>query len=174
LALETLEQSQQFEGPTFFFAHIVSPHKPFVFGPGPDGLPDVSPTFDGPAEEMRAWYQQGYSDQIEYLNNRLLAIIRQILAESDPQPVIIMQGDHGPEEGSSQDRMRILNVYYLPDQQVENFYPKITPVNSFRLVFNQVFGADLSLLADKSFFSTYNRPYDYSLVSNESCSAIER
>ncbi|MFP3854755.1 MAG: sulfatase-like hydrolase/transferase [Anaerolineales bacterium] len=164
LVLDTLEQMDQFDSPKFVFAHIISPHLPFVFGPG--GEARVEPEFRGEDEERQEWYRQGYQDQIAYLNDRIIPMLESILESSDTPPVIILQGDHGPEEGSSRDRMSILNAYYLPEGGVDAIYPEITPVNSFRLVFNQAFGADLPLLPDRSLFSTYNRPYDFNIIEN--------
>ena len=40
----------------------------------------------------------------------------------------------------------ILNAYYLPGADPRVFYPTISPVNSFRVVFNTYFGASLPLL----------------------------
>jgi hypothetical protein len=168
LTLSTLEDPAQFESPAFVLAHIVSPHTPFVFGPG--GSSEVSPTFDGEGQARQQWYQQGYAGQIKYLNDRMIAILQGILASSETEPIIILQGDHGPEEGSSQDRMRILNAYYLPGY-AEAIPVDISPVNSFRTVFNLEFGTDLPLLANTSFFSTYNRPYDYNIIDNSGCQA---
>jgi hypothetical protein len=47
--------------------------------------------------------------------------------------------------------MRILNAYYLPDTDKKFLRPSITPVNSFRLIFNLYFNADLELLPDESY-----------------------
>lgn len=66
--------------------------------------------------------------------------------------------------------MKILNAYYLPEG--EGLYPSISPVNSFRLVFNTYFQADYSLLDDRSYFSSYNTPYDFQEITND-CATLE-
>jgi hypothetical protein len=116
------------------------------------------------------WYRVAYADQVAYLNDRVLRIIDNILATSETEPVILLQGDHGPEQGGSSDRMAILSAYRLPGGN-DVIYPKISPVNSFRVVFNQVWDSDLPLLEDKAHFSTYNRPFDYSIIDNGDCRA---
>lgn len=152
-------------GPKFVFIHLVSPHRPFVF----DAL-------GNPIDDDYTWtqsdlgmdqYRLGYRGQVEYLNRRLAQIIPVILDHSTTEPVIIFQGDHGPEEGSSQDRMRILNAYYLPNGEYDQLYSTITPVNSFRVVINALFDAELPLLPDVSYFSTYIHPFDYSIVESD-------
>jgi hypothetical protein len=45
-------------------------------------------------------------------------------------------------------KFRILNAYFLPGVSHRHLYPSITPVNSFRLVFNLYFHAGLPLLPD--------------------------
>lgn len=112
-------------------------------------------------------YRLGYRGQVAYLNRRVEKIVQMILNESATAPVIILQGDHGPEEGSSQDRMRILNAFYLPDAEYGQLYSTITPVNSFRVVFNAVFDYGLPLLPDTSYFSTYDSPFEYNIEDND-------
>jgi hypothetical protein len=67
--------------------------------------------------------------------------------------VIILQGDHGIGD-VMKNKMSILNAYYLPGGGDEGLYPTISPVNTFRVVFNEYFGEQYGLLEDKSFYST--------------------
>jgi hypothetical protein len=64
--------------------------------------------------------------------------------------------------------MRNLSVYYLGDAAQDALYPSITPVNSFRAALAARFGVDLPLLEDVSYFSTYDRPFEFMIV-NASC-----
>jgi hypothetical protein len=61
--------------------------------------------------------------------------------------------------------MTNLNAIHLPTGET-GLYPGITPVNTFRVVFNQVFGAELPLLEDRVLFSQYSRPYDFQDVTD--------
>ena len=47
--------------------------------------------------------------------------------------------------------MGILNAYYFPDADKSVLYPSITPVNTFRLLFNIYFDGNLELLPDKNY-----------------------
>ncbi len=47
--------------------------------------------------------------------------------------------------------MRILNAYYLPGVDKDILYPSITPVNSFRLIFNLYFDTNFELLPDENY-----------------------
>jgi len=54
-----------------------------------------------------------------------------------------------------------LNAYYLPDDGDGLLYESITPVNTFRLIFSSYFNSRYDLLEDNSYFSTYERPYQF-------------
>lgn len=162
--LNTLEQLPREPGPKFVFIHLVSPHRPFVFDA--EGNPvDDDYTWQLSSLGVEA-YKEGYREQIAYLNGRIENIVRTLISESAVPPVIVMQGDHGPEEGSSQDRMEILNAIYLAGHGSDGLYPTITSVNTFRVIFNTLFEAGLPLLPDASYFSTYDDPFTYTIVEN--------
>ena len=61
--------------------------------------------------------------------------------------------------------MSIFNAYYLPDQNTDLIYDSITPVNSFRLILNAHFNANYELLEDKSYFSDYVHPHNFTDVT---------
>jgi hypothetical protein len=59
----------------------------------------------------------------------------------------------------------------VPDVVKAKLYPGISPVNSFRVLFNAYFGADYRLLPDRNYYSNYATPYEYTVVedSNPGC-----
>ena len=148
--LDTLEDMPQMVGPKFVWAHIASPHSPFVFSQNGSfsSAPDSS--------------LDGYRDQVVYLNKRVLAIVDAILARSDTPPIIVIQGDHGASENYADfRRLNILNAYHLPGEARSLLYSTITPVNTFRLIFDSYFGEDLGLLPDVSYFSPPDHDYAF-------------
>ncbi len=147
--LEQLPNVPRLPSPKFVFVHIVSPHKPFVFGP--DGSP-----LEGNVEAI-----EGYRGQVAYINQRIIPILQQIIARSQTPPVIVIQGDHGGVETEDIDRIRILNAYYLPGGGDKQLYDSITPVNTFRLILDHYFGADYPLLEDISYGSSYKDPFKF-------------
>jgi hypothetical protein len=97
-----------------------------------------------------------------YVNRLLTEAIDRILELSDTPPVIILQGDHGPgahldweipSDLVVRERYSILNAYLVPEETRSLLYPEITPVNSFRALFDGTFGADLPLLEDRVYFT---------------------
>ena len=172
--LDVLPEITAIEAPTFTFAHILTPHAPFVFGPEgelliPDQPYNLKFSIDGDDDEELTQYITGYQDQVTHINARILPIIDTILEESDPPPIIVLQADHGPAAKSGKmsyvtERMRILNAIYLPSEANE-LYPDLSPVNTFRVIFNTVFNADLEQLPDRSYYSEYQTPYDFKDVT---------
>ncbi len=117
----------------------------------------MDPDYPGTQQE----YINGYRDQVEYVDKAMEKVITDILSHSTPAPIIIIQGDHGPgayldwnsvEKTNLDERMSILNAYYFPGGHSGSLYASITPVNSFRVLFNEYFGMDYPLLADRVIF----------------------
>jgi hypothetical protein len=78
--------------------------------------------------------------------------------------VIIVMGDHGPNGTPPEMLLPILNAYYIPNVAEDDYYDRITPVNSFRVVFNAHFGTDYEILEDQSYYATGAEFTDYELV----------
>lgn len=147
-AFDALERiPTEIKGPKFVYAHLYSAHWPFMHNPdGSLRLPF--------SQKMTT---EGYVAGVEFTNNRLLAAIDSILANSEVEPIIILQGDHnngwvGKVEWSGKDRVKILSAYYLPGGGQTLLREDITPVNNFRLVFKHYFGEPIELLPDKSYY----------------------
>ena len=148
--LEELEErAPAIRGPKFVFAHILAPHNPFVFGPDGEVLQRATPfTLNNDRDASKpADYVRGFRDQVNYLDKRLLDVVDSVLAQSKSPPIIVIQGDHGSPRTPDW-RLAILNAYYLPDDGAERIYPSISPVNTFRLIFDEYFGGDLGFLPD--------------------------
>jgi hypothetical protein len=80
----------------------------------------------------------------------MLPILQTLISNSPNPPVIIVQGDHGMQ---GPNRLKNLSAFYLPGSGKDKLYPTITPVNTFRIVFNTYFGTNLPMLPDKSYKS---------------------
>lgn len=157
--LDHMDDAAKVVGPKFVFVHIFPPHQPFLFQPDGSFTTDprfFSASFDFPVDEEH--YLLGYRNGVEFINQRLPGILRSIINVSEKPPVIILQADHGQR---GRNRMMILNAFLFPDQSYEELYPSITPVNTFRVVFNNYLGKDYSLLEDVSWNSTYSEPFAF-------------
>jgi hypothetical protein len=178
--LKDLQDVPQTNKPKFIFAHIFSPHPPFVLGR--NGKPINPQRFfslnDGSTfmkMDSKDVYISGYADQVVGLNLEIKKTISGILINSKIPPIIIIQGDHGPASEYSNDslvdtnlweRMSIFSAYYLQGERPTSLYSDITPVNTFRIVFNEYFGSKLPLLEDISYYSPDSNIKDMTDVTN--------
>ena len=156
-------------GPTFTFSHNLPPHPPFIFDRNGNLPQKPKMEFQGDV-----WKDADrYIDQMRYVNSTVETTVAEILGQSPREPIIIIQGDHGPaytgEDAASDryvfERTGILNAFYLPEYCKAAAYKTISPVNTFRMVFDSCLGSDLGLLKDDSYRDPGGSPIDFSQIS---------
>lgn len=174
----TLSEIPDLPGPKFIFAHIISPHPPFVFDSAGQPLGSSHPfTFQDANEFPGSWkeYREQYVGQVQFVNRQLQETIDAILAGSELPPIIILQADHGsgmltdlasPEHTCIRERFSPFAAYYLPGIRHEAIPSDISTVNLFRIVLNEYFEAQLPLLESKQYFyKTMQSYYDFEDVT---------
>jgi len=154
---ENLAKIPPLESPKFVFAHILLPHDPYVFGSNCEELPST--------EKASI---PSYLAHVSCANQKTEKLVETILASSKTPPIIVIQADEGPynmlypmpkgrfnfkdaSDDTLNERFPILNALYLPGVDTSDLYPTMTPVNTFRFIFNKYFGANLELLPDKNY-----------------------
>jgi hypothetical protein len=147
-------------GPKFTYVHLFIPHSPFVFGPDGEIMTDPGYYSGDRGSATNEEYQlKGYVNQVQYIDKRIVPILQTVISKSKNPPIIILMGDHGLE---NLNRRTNLLAYYLPKNGSVKLYPTISPVNSFRLIFDEYFGANYSLLPDKTYIGdTLTAPDPY-------------
>jgi hypothetical protein len=140
--LDELKQIPDIPVQKFVFAHILVPHPPYIFTPAGD--------FHLVTSEIK-----GYRNNVEFIDSQIVPTVKAIIEQSKIPPIIVVQGDHGPSGGTvtAQLRMPILNAYYVNDDTRAALYSTITPVNSFRVIFNHYFDTNYPLLNDVSYYA---------------------
>ncbi len=97
-------------------------------------------------------HPEDYLRQLIYANTLITNAVAGILKNSQSPPIIIIQGDHGyrslPGPHRVEEAVTILNALCLPGFREDWLYPGITPVNTFRVIFNHYFGQHYSYLPD--------------------------
>lgn len=152
-------QIPQIPGPKFVFAHILAPHDPFVVDE------NCTPITEKTVSERTS--QVNYLNQLKCTNIKIKELVNSILLKSKTPPVIIFQADEGPfpmnsplpdnqswsaaSEQTLREKFPIFNAYYFPGVTDTHLYNSITPVNSFRILFNDYFGTNYPLLPDKNY-----------------------
>jgi hypothetical protein len=167
-----LAETIQLDSPKFVFAHFLVPHGPYIIDADGSRL----------LEELRAQRtpRQNYVNQLIATNAKVKQVIDILVADREHPSIILLQSDHGPllqlaEEdlealdwrttptAGVDERSGILNAFYLPDAEEEELlYPSLSPVNSFRIVFNEYFDTQLALLPDWVFaHESRHRQYSF-------------
>ena len=176
-----LQKISKTESPFLVFVHIMCPHPPFIFGPhGEEITPnytfEIADGSDLLKQISKDEYVEGYRDQLTFLNKEMEKTVDAIISGSSKPPIIILQADHGPgsmldwndvRHTNLKERLSILNAYYFPEEQYKELYSSITPVNTFRMIFNLYFGTNYGLLDNKSYFSTWSQPYKFIEYTHE-------
>jgi len=167
-SLSRLEQVPSQPEPTFTFAHVVSPHWPYVFTP--DCQVSRQTSVDG-----RVGRRQAYTGQLQCLNRMVLHTVTEILHHSPVPPIIILQGDHGTNllrysdaesaslvsPAQARERFGAFGAYYLPDGGGRLFGDSVSVVNVLERILSHYFGAVVQPSADDFYLSLERTPYDF-------------
>ncbi len=140
---------------TFAYAHFLVPHPPYAFARDGSRQTEINRA-TLPEKEL-------YIDQLGATNQMVLQTIDEILRSSTVKPIIILQADEGPYLMDGDEsltpvqkrakRLGILNAIYIPDDEIRHKLPKpLMPVNTFRFLFKEYFGAPVELLPERVFF----------------------
>jgi hypothetical protein len=174
---DTLEKVPSIKAPKFVVAHIIAPHPPFVLlADGSSVESSTAFTLETAGGLSIEDQKEGYINEIEFLNRKLRITIEKILNDSEIPPIIILQADHGSglyldfnsqEDSCMKERFSIFGAYYLPGKSIEVIPQNITPVNLFRIIFNEYFDADMDLLKNHMYFSNGNSMFDLDEVTDQ-------
>jgi hypothetical protein len=159
-------------GPVFTFAHVMSPHDPYVFAR------DCGPAHHEAGGSRSQREAAAYVEQIQCLNRKVLDLVTTLLRTSELPPVILLQGDHGsktllPYKDRSPDRITLaagkerlgaFGAYYLPDRGSEVFGDSVTIVNVMGNVLRFYLGADLPREPDDMYLSVHRAPFAFKRV----------
>ncbi len=154
-----LNELTERKGQFFVFAHMLTPHDPYVF--------DEQGRCQNKAQSEDRTQEVNFTNQIKYVNTRLEQLINSLLS-AETKPIIIIQSDEGPfperyrkagkefdwrdaTEQELQKKFHILNALYLPGFDHSKLNVQITPLNTFRMVFSEYFGLEYERLPDRSF-----------------------
>lgn len=168
---DQLEKIPHMAGPKFVFAHIFLTHPPYFFNK--EGILLSHSTI----KEMEE--KELYLESVLFANKKILHLVDTLISDSARPPVIILQADEGPyarivkslEEWKKADRMLrfrtgILNSYYLPQKNQTILHKEISPVNTFRIIFNLYFGTSFEILEDKTFISArFDNLYEFNNIT---------
>ena len=184
-SLAALRQVPAMRGPKFVFAHLVSPHPPFLFDANGNFPPQ-------PKKKRNQWPRvKEYTAQVAFINGQLLQIVDGILSSAAhtepgrPAPVIIIQGNHGTKFSGYlgeatwptpfvRERSSILNAYYVAPALRRFLTPDITPVNTFRFILDHYLQYHLPYLNNQIWFQSTLNPYRLKDVTDQTDCAFAK
>tara|TARA_Y100001960_G_scaffold330821_1_gene425979 strand:+ start:3823 stop:5355 length:1533 start_codon:yes stop_codon:yes gene_type:complete len=151
----------------FVFAHFTIPHGPYIFGPNGEHLTPESIQLGDKGDD-----KEKYIGQLQYTNKLLKNLIETILNsekyEKNP-PIIILQGDHASgivpfenmQEEGLQDIYSILIAIHAPEIEKNIFEKTLTPVNTFRHIFNTYYEDDFPILEQRQYKTLPEPPWKF-------------
>ncbi len=171
--LAAIAQVPRMPGPVFAFAHVMSPHSPYVFDR------DCGPAHEEAAGGSRLQRNSArYVEQVQCVNHMVLDLVTTLLRTSEVPPIILLQGDHGsktllpykdrgPENitlAAAEERLGAFGAYYLPDNGSEVFGDSVTIVNVMGNVLRFYLGAALPREPDDMYLSVHRAPLAFKRV----------
>ncbi len=118
--------------PSFIYAHFLISHPPSYVDRNGNIL-----------RVRRASQEEGYLDQISFINMKMEVIVRAILAKPDQLPIIIIQGDHGSRllKGADGDEEShsVFNAFFLPHNDYGAYIADMSPVDTMKMIMSQYF-----------------------------------
>jgi hypothetical protein len=161
--LEAFSRLPSIPEPVFAFAHLMSPHWPYVF----------DRSCRPPGKMRNRQRAASYVAQVECLNQLVLRTVHHLLEDSEVTPVIILQSDHGTatqgyyEAGSAREmspaaareRFGAFGAYYLPAGGAAAFGDTVTVVNVLGNVLRHYFAADLPREPDTRYVVASSAPF---------------
>jgi hypothetical protein len=136
--------------PKFIYTHLNMPHHPYFFNSN-----GIEISADTLTDEF-AMDKKAYIGYLQYANKKLLDLVDFIKKNSTRPPVIILMGDHGFRQLTSDVDNKYwfmnLNAVCFPDGNYSGLYDGMSNVNQFRVTLNTVFGQKLPMLKDSTSF----------------------
>jgi hypothetical protein len=137
----------------FVYAHLIMPHGPY--------LPLEQKSSQNKEQYFELEDDQAFLSQVKYTDSTILDLLHKGLDGLSPDQksntMVILQADHGPrylQKGGTDLRRRssfgILNAVLWPKYSKGKFYNGMSSVNTFRILFRDLWGIDLSLVKDSS------------------------
>lgn len=171
-ALNNLAVTTSPEGGRFVFAHILSPHDPYLFNA--DGSIAISQDA-GISDKL---VKDKYLGQLQFMNTQINSLVQSILERSQGKAIILINSDEGPypdsmnntvirtpelsaffNSGGFKGDMRrwpdemlkmkysILQAVHIPAAEPDD-YLNMSSVNMFRVVLNRYLGYELPYLPE--------------------------
>ena len=162
---EQLALKKKNRKPRFVFAHILAPHRPYLFKSDGTPISLIGEVKNLSVEDAK----KAYCSYLEYVNRMIIKALSGI--EKSQRPIVIIQGDHGSclsfsvpglkEKDRHWAALAVLNAYFVPEELKRKLSRDTTPVNTFRLLFSHLFNMELPKLKGRAFYMNKGNMLDF-------------
>lgn len=148
------------EPPFFLYAHLATPHRPFLN----DAKCNVLP-LDYDRKDKHS-----FLEQVQCVNRHLTGLLVGLLAR-DPSAIVLLTSDHGPrhsvpaltplyelDDVQIRESLGILSALRLPADCARHLRPNLTPINHMRLVFACLGGHEPNYIEERHFIARPDSP----------------
>ena len=149
-SLAKFPESVKDKSPLFIYAHLGMPHFPYFYDSVGKAYPNEVIFNDSMITDKNK-----FANYIVYTNHKLEELVSGLLKKTEGKAVIIIQSDHGVGDfdwSRKKDGFRNISAFYFPDKDYHLLYPKMSNVNTFRILLNKYMGQQLPLLKDSTIF----------------------
>jgi hypothetical protein len=130
--------------PSFIYTHLLYTHFPYYLKENGDWNDDSLISFNNYGKKDL------YLSNLKASNNRILDLVKNILADARVPPVIFLISDHGFRYNDNpSNSLSNLATFYFPPNMKINIPDTVTNVNLFRIFFHEVLKQDLPLLENR-------------------------
>jgi hypothetical protein len=154
----------------FVFLHVLCPHEPFYFNA------DCSVAEERRLEQWSGFdgefsrYRDAYRSNLACVNRKVLAFLDRLAVGRGELPIIVLQGDHGPNEIAPQTIERegfdkfgfqteVLNAFRLPLAERGRITAGMSLVNTWRAVLPSLGLETTEALPHRSYATVTKRPF---------------
>jgi hypothetical protein len=168
-SLQNVDEILQSKGkqPHYILLHLMLPHPPYVFSADFQEIKNSNVL-----EHGDIWLnKQTYITAVKASNAMIFQFVKRKFMKSDPENlIIVINSDHGSHYSvsngatdveSKQERMSNITFVYNSGINVDFVS---SPVNLYRVLFNDLFNASYDTLPHKSFYSSYENPYEFEAI----------
>lgn len=146
---EVLKQSLvNSPSPAFSYIHLMMPHSPFAVDSSGRINVDFLTSKVVVYEEMKDAYLQ----YLIYTNKVVTKFVKELKENTKGESVIVLISDHGirglSQSNDANIQFNSLNVLYYPHKDSIGLYSGVSNVNLFRVLFSEIIGKKIQLLAD--------------------------
>jgi hypothetical protein len=162
--------------PLLVFAHLIVPHPPYLYDAQCSHVTPYWPVRDDGKDSLKV--KNAYVAQIACVNRKLEVLIADLERSSARPYVVVLQSDHGhgrfglrgvpslsdASPASLAERLDIFAAYLLPGAPQSLVNDSIGPVNAMRAIVRHYLGIPLAPLAEASYWSSAEQPFDFTRV----------